>query len=45
MHPCYLAPVRCKLYDQMIKEHLLANFSLDKQNFHKKWDSIEAPLQ
>ena len=31
-----LAQVRRKLYTQMIKEHLLANFVLDQQNFYKK---------
>ena len=35
-----IAQVRCKLYDQIIKEHLPAKPSLDQQNFHKKWDSI-----
>ena len=37
-----LAQVRRKLYNQMIKE--LAKYSLDQQNFHKKWDSIEDDL-
>ena len=39
-----LAQVRRKLYNQMIKENLLAKFSLDQQNFHKKWNSIEDDL-
>ena len=36
--------VRHKLYNQMIKENLLAKVSLDKQNFHKKCDSLEDDL-
>ena len=39
-----LAQVRHKRYNQMIKEHLLAKFSLEQQNFHKNWDSIEDDL-
>ena len=39
-----LAQVRRKLYNQMIKEHLLVKFSSDQQNFHIKWDSIEDDL-
>ena len=39
-----LAQVRRKLYNQMIKEYLLAKFSSDQQNFHKKWDPIEDDL-
>ena len=34
-----LVQVRRKLYNQMIKEKLLAKLTLDKQIFHKKWDS------
>ena len=44
-----LSPVRQnierKLYYQMIKENLLAKFSLDQQNLHKKCDSIEDDLR
>ena len=39
-----LAQVRSKLYTKMIKEHFLAKFSLNQQNFHKTWDSIEDDL-
>ena len=39
-----LAQVRRKLYNHMIKENLLAKISLDQQNFHTKWDSIEDDL-
>ena len=39
-----LAQVRRKLYNQMIKENLLAKISLDQHNFHEKWDSIEDDL-
>ena len=40
-----LAQVRRKLYNQMIKENLLAKFSFYlQQNFHKKWDSMEDDL-
>ena len=39
-----LTQVRRMLYNQMIKEDLLAYFSLDQQNFHKKWNSIEDDL-
>ena len=39
-----LAQVRRKLYNQMIKENLRTRYSLDKQNFHKRWDSIEGDL-
>ena len=36
--------VRRKLYNEVIKEHLLAKFSSDQQHFHKMWDSIEDDL-
>ena len=39
-----LARVRRKLYNQMIEENVVAKFSLDKQNFHKKLVSIENDL-
>ena len=32
-----IVQVRRKLYNQIIKENLLAKFSLAKQNFHVKW--------
>ena len=32
------------LYNEIINENLLDKVSLDKQNFHKKWDSIEDDL-
>ena len=38
------AQVKRKLYNQMIKESLLAKVSLDQQNFYIKWDSIENGL-
>ena len=39
-----IAQVRRKLYNQMIKENVLAKVSLDIQNFHKKGYSIEDDL-
>ena len=39
-----LAHVRRTLYYQMIKENLLAKFSLDQQNVHKRCVFIEDDL-